>query len=338
MQAAVCDGHGRELVIKQIPIPTPGTGQLLVKMESCGVCHSDLHIRDGDESLPSTSYPLVLGHEGIGHVVEVGGGSGAAPEIGTRIGLPWIFSTCETCHPCTAAQETLCETQLVRGLHKHGAFAEYALVDERFAIEIPDPIDSIKGAPLLCAGLTAWSALKKVNINAESTVLIVGAGGLGQYAVGIAKSKGATVWVVDPNNERLKQAQALGADMTFTADNHVAATIRNTGGADIAINFAPHKSAWQLIEKSVKPMSEIVCVALVYDPVDLSMMWLIDGGHRVLGSSVGSRDELVEFLEFAADNQQLVDVESVPLAGVNEALDRLKAGDFKGRLCVDFGL
>ena len=190
----------------------------------------------------------------------------------------------------------------------------------------------------MCAGLTAWSALKKVNLTANSTVLIVGAGGLGQYAVGIAKSSGSTIWVVDPNIERLKQAKSLGADMTFTADSDTAEKIMAAGGADIVINFAPDKSAWKLIEKSVKPMSEIVCVALIYDPVELSMMWLIDGGHRLLGSSVGSRDELKEFLAFATNNQQLVDVESVPLAGVNEALNRLKSGDFKGRLCVDFGL
>jgi len=338
MKAAVCDGSGADLVIREIPIPVPGAGELLVKMESCGVCHSDLHLRDGDESLPPTSYPLVLGHEGIGRVVEVGGDLDAADRIGTRIGLPWIFSSCETCHPCMLGQETLCETQLVRGLHKYGAFAEYALVDSRFAIDIPDGIDSIKGAPLLCAGLTAWSALKKVNLSAGSTVLIVGAGGLGQYAVGIAKSHGATVWVVDPNINRLKQALSLGADKSFINDGDTAAKIMAAGGADIAINFAPHKSAWKLIEKSVKPMSEIICVALVYDAVELSMMWLIDGGHRLLGSSVGTREELKEFLTFASKNQQLVDVESIPLAGVNEALNRLKAGDFKGRLCVDFHL
>lgn len=334
----MCDGLGADLVIREIPIPAPGAGQLLVKMESCGVCHSDLHLREGDESLPPESYPLVLGHEGIGHVVEVGADVDAAPGIGTRIGLPWIFSTCQACHPCMINKETLCEKQMVRGLHKYGAFAEFSLVDAHFAIEIPDGIDSIKGAPLLCAGLTAWSALKKVHLSANSTVLIVGAGGLGQYAVGIAKSSGATVWVVDPNIERLKQAQALGADKSFIADTDAPAKIMAAGGADIAINFAPHKSAWKLIEKSVKPMSEIVCVALVYDPVDLSMMWLIDGGHRLLGSSVGSREELKEFLAYAATNQQLVDVESVPLAGVNGALDRLKVGDFKGRLCVDYGL
>lgn len=338
MMAAVCDGPGTDLLIREIHIPEPQAGQMLVQMESCGVCHSDLHLRDGDESLPAESYPLVLGHEGIGRVVTVGAGIDVAPDIGTRVGLPWIFSTCETCQPCLIAQETLCQSQTVRGLHTHGGFAEYALVDARFAVEIPDGIDSIRGAPLLCAGLTAWSALKKVNVTPKSTVLIVGAGGLGQYAVGIAKSKGATVFVVDRSKERLEQARALGADACFVADSYTASKIKAAGGADIAINFAPDKSAWKLIEQSVNPMSDIVCVALVYDPVDLSMMWLIDGGHRVLGSSVGSREELKEILDFAATSQQMVAVESLPLADVNHALNRLKSGDFKGRFCVDFSL
>lgn len=338
MMAAVCDGPGADLVVREIPIPEPQSGQMLVQMESCGVCHSDLHLRDGDESLPAESYPLVLGHEGIGRVVRVGTDIDVAPDIGTRVGLPWIFSTCETCRPCLVSQETLCKSQTVRGLHAHGGFAEYALVDVRFAIEIPGGINSISGAPLLCAGLTAWSALKKVNVTAASTVLIVGAGGLGQYAVAIAKSKGATVFVVDRNSERLEQARVLGADASFVTGSDTSARIKAAGGVDIALNFAPDKSAWKLIEHSVNPMSEIVCVALVYEPVDLSMMWLIDGGHRVFGSSVGSREELKEYLAFASTSRQMVDVEAVSLADVNDALNRLKFGDFKGRFCVDFNL
>ncbi len=338
MRAALLDRPGTDLVVRQLPVPEPQSGQILVKMESCGVCHSDLHLRDGDESLPLENYPLVLGHEGIGRVVKVGEGNVAAPGIGTRIGLPWIFSTCETCKPCRKDQETLCESQSVRGLHTHGGFAEYALVDTRFVVEIPEEIDSVKGAPLLCAGLTAWSALKKTAITAESTVLIVGAGGLGQYAVAIAKSEGAKVWVVDQNTDRLKQAQALGADAVFVAQRDTAVKIKRAGGADIALNFAPYTSAWKLIEQSVNPMSDIVCVALVYEAVDLSMMWLIDGGHRLIGSSVGSRAELREFLDFSVTHQQMVDVESVPISDINYALNRLQSGDFKGRLCFDFSI
>lgn len=336
--AVVCDAPGSELVVKELPIPEPAAGQLLVKMESCGVCHSDLHLRDGDESLPAQRYPLVLGHEGIGRIVSSGAGVDNAPIKGTRVGLPWLFSTCEQCLPCRVGEETLCEAQWVRGIDTYGGFAEYALLDARFAVEIPAGIDSIKGAPLLCAGLTAWSALKKTKMSADSNVLIIGAGGLGQYAISIAKSKGATVFVVDRNSERLAQAHALGADKTFLADDNAAANIRAAGGADVVINFAPDKSVWQLVENAVNRMSDIVCVALIYEQVAISMMWLIDGGHRVFGSSVGSRAELKEFLAFATVNPQFVDVEAVALRDVNAALERLKAGDFKGRLCVDFSL
>lgn len=338
MKAAVCSEPGADLIIRELPVPEPGAGELLVQMESCGVCHSDLHLRDGDESLPEESYPLVLGHEGIGRIVELGARTDDAFKLGMRVGLPWIYSACEICQPCRDAQETLCEAQKVRGIHMHGGFAEYALVDSRFAVAIPTALDSLRGSPLLCAGLTAWSALRKVTISSRSNVLIVGAGGLGQYAIGIAKSKGATVFVVDNHVQRLEQARRLGADAVYFADQDVGRKIRQAGGADVAINFAPDTSAWGLIEQSVNPASEIVCVALVYDTVDLSMMWLIDGGHRVTGSSVGSREELAEYLSHVTREAPVVDIEAISLADVNNALDRLKSGDFKGRLCIDFTL
>ena len=338
MQAAICSAPGAALQIRDVPVPQPGSGQVLVKLETCGVCHSDVHLRDGDEDLPDDCYPLILGHEGIGRVVQVGPGTPSAPAIGTRVGLPWLYDTCLSCKPCRTGFETFCPDQTARGVQRHGAFAEYALSEAAFTVEIPDGIDPVTGAPLLCAGLTAWSALRKTRMEAGINVMIVGAGGLGQYAVLIAKARGARVMVVDRDEAKLATASRLGADVMVQAGPGAGARIKEAGGADVTLNFAPSPAVWPTIKAAANPMSDIVAIALVHEPVDLSMMWLIDGGHRVFGSSVGTRQETIDFLNFAVANRLDVDVETVPLAQANAALDRLKEGQVQGRLCIDFSL
>ncbi|MFX0544672.1 alcohol dehydrogenase catalytic domain-containing protein [Roseovarius sp. S1116L3] len=336
MKAAVCPAPGAPLEMREVAVPTPGVGEVLVRLETCGVCHSDLHLREGQENLPDSYYPLTLGHEGIGRVVAHGPQAKNAPAIGARIGLPWIFDTCLHCKPCRTGHEVLCAENTARGVQKHGAFAEYALCPVHFAVEIPEAIDPLKGAPLLCAGLTAWSALRKARIEAGTNVLIIGAGGLGQYAILIAKARGARVMVVDRDPAKLKTAEKLGAEVTAEAGEGAGARIKEAGGADVVLNFAPSPAIWDTVEAAVNPMADIVAIAMVHDPMPLSMMWLIDGGHRVFGSSVGSRQELADFLAFAAAHPLAVDVEAVRFDDVDAALDRLKTGKVTGRLCIDF--
>ena len=338
MTAAMCDAPGTPLILRNVPIPKPGSGQVLVRLDSCGICHSDLHLLDGDENLPKALYPLVLGHEGIGRVVKVGPDTPNAPSIGARVGLPWLYDACTNCKPCRTGAETFCMEQTVRGIQHHGAFAEYALTESAFTVEIPDGVDPVAGAPLLCAGLTAWSALRKTKVEAGSNVLIIGAGGLGQYAIIIAKSRGASVFVVDRDAKKLEESLKLGADQVFIAGSTAGDAIKVAGGADITLNFAPSPEVWNTIERASNPMSDIVAIALIYEPVDLSMMWLIDGGHRVFGSSVGTRQELEDFLAFAAENPMNTQVETIAFRHVNKALDRLRSGNVAGRLCIDFAL
>lgn len=338
MKAAICIAPSAHLEMREVAVPTPGPGQVLVQLETCGVCHSDLHLREGQEDLPKSFYPLILGHEGIGRVVAHGAITGRAPALGTRVGLPWIFDTCLSCKPCSTGHEVLCPDNRALGVQKHGAFAEYALCAADFAVEIPETIDPLKGAPLLCAGLTAWSALRKARIEAGTKVLILGAGGLGQYAILIARARGASVMVIDRDAAKLETARTLGAEVTVQAGEEAGARIKAAGGADVVLNFAPSSAIWDMIEAAVNPMADIVAIALVHDPIPLSMMWLIDGGHRVLGSSVGSRQELADFLDFAAAPELQVDVEAVSLDDVNAALDRLKSGKVTGRLCIDFAM
>lgn len=335
MRAALCTGPGAPLRLMDIPVPQPGPGQILVRLEACGVCHSDLHLRDGDEDLPDTLYPLVLGHEGIGRVVATCAGG---PKIGSRVGLPWLYETCLDCKPCRSGAETFCQSQTARGVQHHGAFAEYALAEAAFAAPIPDIMDPALAAPLLCAGLTAWAALGKTRAGPGLRVLIIGAGGLGQYAILIARARGAEVIVIDTDPAKLDTARALGADHAILAGPKAGAGVQALGGADVTLNFAPSAAVWPTIETAAAPMSEIVAVALIHDPVPLSLMWLLDGGHKVYGSSVGTRQEMADFLSFAATHPLPVTVERMAFSDVDLALDRLKSGDVSGRLCIDFSL
>jgi propanol-preferring alcohol dehydrogenase len=338
MKAALAESAATPLVIREVATPVPARGQLLVKLESCGVCHSDLHLRNGDENLPDEMYPLILGHEGIGRIVAIGEGTETKLSVGDRVGLPWLYDSCLDCSPCLTGAETFCQHQHARGIHRPGAFAEYALLESRFACTIPDEIDPLQGAPLLCAGLTAWSALRKTALRPGKTVMVIGCGGLGQYAIMIAKAHGASVIAIDRDPAKLEEARQRGADHMIEAGPEAGGKVKTLGGADIAVNFAPTPAVWSTIEQAVNPMSDIIAIALVHDPVPLSMMWLIDGGHRVFGSSVGTRQDLRDFLAFAAWHPLAIDIETVPLTAVNHALDRLQAGSVAGRVCIDFSL
>jgi propanol-preferring alcohol dehydrogenase len=336
MRAAVCKGPGAALEIEVVDAPRPTEGQVLVKLESCGVCYSDLHLRE--DTLPDDLYPRIFGHEGIGRVVAIGDGTRNAPAMGTRVGLPWLYDTCMDCKPCWTGAENFCGSQAARGIEHHGAFAEYALLEVGFACEIPEAIDPITGAPLLCAGLTAWTALRRSKLEAGHNVLIIGAGGLGQYALLIAKARGARVIVVDRDPTKLKIARGLGADVAIIAGHDAGKAVKEAGGADVTLNFAPSATVWPTICDAVNPLSDVIAIALVEQPVDLEMMWLIDGGHRIFGSSVGTRQDLVDFLSFAAHQPLAVHVEPVPFDQVEDALNRLKSGAVTGRLCIDFSL
>lgn len=336
MRAAQCDAPGAPLVVRDVPMPVPAPGELLVRLESCGVCHSDLHLRDGHESLPPSRYPLTLGHEGIGRVVAHGDERVARFPLGSRVALPWLHDSCLDCRACLGGNETFCPAQRARGVDVPGAFAEYALLDVRFACAVPEKIDPIAAAPLLCAGLTAWSALERSRLRAGANVLIVGAGGLGQYALMIARARGADVFVVDTDPAKLALALELGATAAFAAGLDAGRAVKAAGGADVTLNLAPTATSWSTIEAAVNPMSDVVAVALVHEPVPLSMMWLIDGGHRVFGSSVGTRRQLRDLLAFDARHPLRAPVESIALDDVDDALERLKAGDVRGRLCIDF--
>lgn len=334
MWAAQLVHPGQPLHVSRIAVPRPGPGELLVKLEASGICHTDLHVAEGDAFPPGACQPLTLGHEGIGHVVEQG--AGTATPVGTRLGAPWLHDSCDHCRSCLTGWESYCPTHRAHGYTVNGSFAEYVIVQERYAAVIPAALDSLASAPLLCAGVTAYGGVAKAELAPGKIAVVIGCGGLGQYGIQLAKLTGASVVAVDTNVAKLQEAKRLGAEQCFLADAETAGKVMALGGADAVLNFAPSNRIWPMVTGMVNNFANIVSVAMVAEPVPLVLEWLTYNGVKITGTSVGTRQQMIDFLKLAERHDIGVNVEAIPLSGVNAAMERLKKGDVKGRFVIDF--
>jgi propanol-preferring alcohol dehydrogenase len=240
MHSAVVEAFGKPLVLRDWAIPTPGPGQIVVKTEACGVCHTDLHAAHGDWPL-KPKLPFIPGHEGIGIVSAVGAGV-TIVKAGDRVGVPWLYSACGHCEYCLAAWETVCAEAEFGGYTKNGGFAEYILADPDYVAHIPSGLDARAAAPIICAGITTYKGLKETGARPGEWVAISGAGGLGHLAIQYAKVMGLMVCAVDIDDRKLAQATTLGADCVVNAksgDPAAAVKKLTDGGAHGVLITAP---------------------------------------------------------------------------------------------------
>jgi propanol-preferring alcohol dehydrogenase len=332
MRAAVLTAFGQPLELRELPIPEPGPGEALVKLEACGVCHSDRHVQFGDWPM---TLPRVLGHEGIGRVVALG--PGAHPiGVGDRVGMPALHGACGVCRECITGWEALCPQGLRHGYSVDGCFAEFTRVRSAWVPRIPDSLDAVEAAPLLCAGLTAYGAVRKAGLQAGRLAAIFGCGGLGLYAVQLAKMTGARVAAIDVDEAKLAKARDLGADVAIRADRDPATAIRDLGGADACLSFATTLATWTPMMKALRPNGVLILVAIPRGEVSFAPTDLIELGGSIRGSYEGGRQELRDLIALAAGGALMHEVEAVPFEAVNAALDRLAAGQVVGRLVIDF--
>lgn len=335
MRAAVLNGIGQPLSLRDVRRPVPQAGQVLVKLESCGVCHTDLHVWSGSAVASDAPGSLILGHEGIGRIVEIGAGV-THLEIGSHVGVPWIHDTCGHCAECLSGHESFCQAHRAHGFNVHGAFAEYVAVDGRFAVPLADGADPILSAPLMCAGVTAYGAVKKARIGPGQMCAIFGCGGLGQYAIQLAKRCGAKVIALDVSEGKLATARALGADHVVNLTGGALEELRALGGADACINFAPTAATWAAMIAAIKPRGRIIAAAMVHDPVPLNQEWLTATGVEITGTSVGTRLEMAELLRIHAERPLTAEIGRINLNDINEGMAALAKGEVSGRLVIDF--
>ncbi|OII19226.1 alcohol dehydrogenase AdhP [Curtobacterium sp. MCBA15_013] len=335
MQAAVVHELGQPLVIEDRPLPDPGHGQVLVRIEASGLCHTDIHAAHGDWPVRPTP-PFVPGHEGVG-IVEAVGPDVTDRRVGERVALPWLGHACGTCRYCVDGRETLCEQQQNTGYSIDGAFAQFAVADAEYAVPVPAGVDPWDAAPLTCAGLTTYKALKVAHVAPAETVGVFGVGGLGHLAVQYARVFGADVIGVDVEPEKLRLARDLGADHTVDASSgDAAAQVQELGGADVAVVLAASAAVFEQAFASLKRGGRLVCVALPADgTMSVPIFDTVLKGISIIGSIVGTRQDLAEvFALHAAGRTRVVSVRR-PLADVNDAMADVLAGRVPARIVFE---
>ena len=334
MRAAVLDGYGQPLRLVDLPVPVPGPGQILIRLQASGVCHSDVHVWRGDTRADPPPDPFILGHEGVGEVAALGEGV-FGWQVGERAGAAWLHDTCGICDLCRGGHESFCADQRAHGFHVPGTFAEYVLAQAEFAVRLPGGAASDL-APLMCAGLTAYGALDRAGVAGGETCAIFGCGGLGLYAVQLAARRGAHVVAVDRDPAKLALARAMGARTTLQSGPDLADHWPQDARAHATINFAPTAQTWPAMLAATRPLGRIVAAAMVAEPVPLVQEWLTWTGVTITGTSVGTRAQM----RLLMDEQALAPLQSqaevIGLDAVNAALLALHDGRAKGRYCIVF--
>jgi len=337
MQAAVVEKFGQPLVLQEWDIPTPGPGQILVKTEACGVCHTDLHAAHGDWPLKPT-LPFIPGHEGIGLVVALGAGVTSVKE-GDRVGVPWLYSACGHCEYCLTAWETVCAKAEFGGYTKNGGFAEYIIADPDYVAHIPPGLAPTVAAPLICAGITTYKGIKQTEVKAGDWIVISGAGGLGHLAIQYAKVMGLLVCAVDIEDSKLAHAKKLGADLVVNARHgEPAAAVRKgtDGGAQGVLITAPSLVAFKQGIGMTRKRGTCVLVGLPPGDFPVPLFDVVANCITIRGSFVGNREDMAEALSFAAEGKVKADVELQPLSAINKVLERLEHDDVAARVVIDY--
>jgi len=335
MKAIVVERFKEPLKVEEVPEPHLRNGfDVIVRILNCGVCHTDLHAVDGDWPI-RPNHPFIPGHEGIGTVERVGD-MVTNVRVGERVGIPWLHSACGYCCHCLEGNETLCEQQQNTGYTVNGAFAEYAVADSRYIARIPAQLSSAEAAPHLCAGLTAYKAVKVSGSGPHKTVLISGVGGLGHMAVQHAKVTGARLIAVDLDEEKLSLARTLGADETVNARCVDAAdAVKRFGGADIVIGTAVSNLAFQSAFRCLRRGGRMVLVGLPAGSLPIPIFHLVRKGISVVGSIVGSRKDLKETLDLAGRGVVTCTYERAAMEDINDVFLQMRSGKINGRIVLD---
>jgi propanol-preferring alcohol dehydrogenase len=335
MKAAVVRQLGQPLVIEQRPVPTPAAGQVVVRLEASGLCHTDIHAAHGDWPVKPVP-PFVPGHEGVGRIVTIGEGV-SSRRVGDRVAIPWLHVACGTCEFCVSGWETLCPEQKDTGYSVDGCYSEYVLAEADYVVSVPEGVDPLDAAPLTCAGVTTYKAVKVSGARPSDVVAIFGVGGLGHLALQYARIAGATVVAVDVTDDKLALAKELGADHIVNASvDSPVDVLTALGGADVAIVTAAEARPLRQAFDSLRRKGRLVLVGLpAHNEFSLPVFETVIKGVQVIGSIVGTRLDLAEVFELHAAGRTRVVSETRRLEDVNDAFAEVLQGTVPARLVFD---
>ncbi len=321
MQAMVLERIGSTLRAVERPVPKPADGQVLLRVHACGVCRTDLHVFEGD--LLEPKLPLILGHEIVATVAELGpGAEGLRP--GQRIGVPWLGSTCGSCAYCAAGQENLCDRAAFTGYQIDGGYGEYTVADPRFCFPIPEAYSDVEAAPLLCAGLIGFRALRMAGD--ARRLGLYGFGAAAHIIAQLARFEGHEVYAFTKPGDREKQefARRLGAVWAGDSDTRPEVEL------DAAILFAPVGALVPAALAAVRKGGVVVCAGIHMSEIPAFSYDLLWGERLVRSVANLTRRDGIEFFEIAPRVPLKTEVETFPLAEANEALERLRSGAIRG--------
>jgi len=335
MKAAVLHEFGKPLKIEQVPVKSPGENQVLVKVVSSGVCHTDLHACMGDWPV-KPKLPLIPGHEAVGHVVALGRGVTNLKE-GDIVGAPWLFSACGCCEYCITGWETLCESQQNGGYSVDGGYAEYVVADARYVARFPEGINFQEMAPITCAGVTVYKGIKETEAKPGEWVAISGIGGLGHLAVQYAKAMGMHVAAIDVSDEKLALAKRLGADLTVNAREQAPGAFlkEETGGMHGALVTAVSPIAFEQALSTLRRKGTIALNGLPAGSFGLPIFDTVLNRFTVRGSIVGTRKDMQEAIGFAVEGKVKATIHIAKLEDINDVLEQMKKGEVEGRIVLD---
>jgi propanol-preferring alcohol dehydrogenase len=330
--AAVLEAAQAPVVVKMVTVPGPEPGEVRIRMEACGICHSDLFVA-GLERPPLV--PVILGHEGIGRVESVGAGV-THLAAGDRVGITFLASTCGSCEWCLSGRERYCPRQKNSGYSVPGVLADYACVPAQHLVRVPESLPAAAAAPLCCAGWTAYGAVREAGLQPGQTIALIGMGGLGHLAVQYARQRGLRVAAVDVSEEKLAQARSLGAEIALPAGEAGRRLQKEHGGVDAAVVFAPAAAAMEEGFRALKRTGTLVMVALVNERFPLPIVDAVLKGIRIRGSFLGTRQDLEEVFRLAQAGVVQAEVSTHSVNAVPELFAKMHKGELMGRAVIGF--
>ncbi|MEJ6400098.1 alcohol dehydrogenase AdhP [Nicoliella lavandulae] len=336
MKAAVVRPNSDGYVdIKDVTLRPIKNGEALVKVEYCGLCHTDLHVANGDFG---DQPGRIIGHEGVGKVIQVADDVDSL-KIGDRVSIAWFFKGCGHCEYCLTGRETLCRNVLNAGFTVDGAMAEEVIVDANYAVKVPDGLDPVEATSLTCAGVTMYKALKVGQTKPGQWVEIVGAGGLGNLGVQFANNVFGANVVAIARGKNLDEAKKVGAKIGIDyRDDDLAGEVKaqTDGGAHVSVITAVTPVAFNQAINALRPDGHLVAVALPKGNMDLNIAKTVLDGIHVEGSLVGTREDLRETFQFGAEGKVKPIVHTRKLSEINDVIDEMKNGKIVGRMVIDF--
>lgn len=321
MKAMVLHAIGQPLVMEERPLPVPGPGEILIRVEACGVCRTDLHIVDGE--LPDIRPPVVPGHEIVG-IVEARGSAVTTHRIGERVGIPWLGHTCGSCPYCLAQRENLCDRPVFTGLGRDGGYATHAIADANFAFSLKGFGDPVAAAPLMCAGLIGWRSLRLAGDGGR--IGLYGFGAAAHIIAQVCRFQGREVYAFTQPGDDAAQAQARSLGATWAG----ASTDRPPVLLDAAILFAPVGALVPLALKAVRKGGRVVCGGIHMSDIPSFPYRDLWEERQILSVANLTRQDAIDFLSIAPAAHVVATTTVYPLARANEALDDLRAGRFQG--------